>query len=170
MPTDLEVGFEGAVWKLNPDVVQRLVFFASVLEDVPEMNTLVNGMLLTDFLSTVKAYFWCVLLAYGLLTIGLGYGILLIGLVLYLVPSVLSPVLQSREVPKCSTEFRNAVILYFTARRIIVCRSAGAIYRFVIIMGAVLVAFPWSLLILLPLMISSLLINTEKIVNTMAIK
>jgi hypothetical protein len=166
----MEVLFEGAVWKLNAEIVQQLMFYASVLEDVPEVNTLVNGFLLSDFISGVKAYFWGVLLTWAFVSIGLARGILLAGLVLYLLPSFFSPVLRAREVRKCSNEFRNAVILYFTARRIYVSRSRGAMYTFVVFLCAIMAAWPYCLPVLLPLLLSSLLIKTEKMVNTMAIK
>jgi hypothetical protein len=130
-----------------------------------------DGLLFMDFLSVLKAYFWLLLFVWAVLSIGLTRGFFVLAVVVGLAPSFVRPVSIGRPFRRESREFRQALILYFTCRRVYVYRSWGQFFRFVVFLVILFTAAPKPVIIVvLPLLLSSLLITTEGIVNRMQIK
>jgi hypothetical protein len=167
----LEIFFGGATWILNSDTVNTLAHYASILEDIPELGTLIDGLLFTDFLSVLKAYFWLILLFWAVLLTGVARGFCILAFIVALAPSFMGPVSMGRQIRRASREFRHALILYFTFHRVYINRAWGQFLRFVVFLVVLFTAAPKAVIVvLLPLMLSSLLITTEGIVNRMHVK
>jgi hypothetical protein len=88
-----------------------------------------------------------------------------------LAPSFLRPISSGRQIRRASHEFKDALILYFTFHRVYVNRAWGQFFRFVVFLLVLFTTAPRLVLaVVLPLMISSVLIRTEQIVNRMHIQ
>jgi hypothetical protein len=167
----LEVFFGGTTWILNSDTVNTIAHYASILDDIPELGTLMDGLLFTDFVSVLKAYFWLILLLWAVLSTGLARGFCILAFIVALAPSFMRPVFTGRQIRRASREFRHAMILYFTFHRVYINRAWGQFLRFVVFLVVLFTAAPKPVIIVvLPLMLSSVLITTEGIVNRMQVK
>lgn len=167
----LEVFFGGTTWILNSDTVNTIAHYASILDDIPELGTLMDGLLFTDFVSVLKAYFWLILLFWAVLSTGLARGFCILAFIVGLAPSFMRPVFTGRQIRRASREFQHAMILYFTFHRVYINRAWGQFLRFVVALVVLFTAAPKAVIIVvLPLMMSSVLITTEGIVNRMQVK
>jgi hypothetical protein len=166
----LHVFFGETTWILKPETTAAIAYYASVFEDVPELTTLVDGLLLVDFLSTAKAYFMFALLVWAFLAIGVTGGLVLLAFLVSLGPSFIGPILRGREIKKNSKEFHHALIIYFTIHRVLVYRAFSPIFRFAVFWGIVFTAAPRAAILLVPMILSSILITTEGIILDMHFK
>jgi hypothetical protein len=166
----LEVFYGGTTWILKPETVATIAHYASIFEDVPELTTLIDGLLLVDFLATAKAYFWFALLVWAFLAIGITSGLVLLALLISHGPSLVRPILHGRTIKKNSKEFRHALIIYFTSHRVFVYRAFGPIFRFAVFWAIVFTAAPRAAIFLVPMILSSILITTEGLILEMHFK
>ena len=79
----MHVAFQGATWDLNKDVVDKIGHYSGLFEDIPELNTFMRGLLLSDIHSAVKAYFWCYVLIWPLLQLGTSFAAIFIAGVIF---------------------------------------------------------------------------------------
>jgi hypothetical protein len=167
----LEIYFGATAWILNSDTVNTIAHYASILDDIPELCTLIDGLLFMDFLSVLKAYFWLLLFFWAVLAMGITRGFLILAFIVGLAPSFMRPVSIGRHIRRASREFRHALILYFTFHRIYVYRSWGKFFRFIVFLVILFTAAPKIVITaFLPLTMSSILITTEGVVDRMQIK
>lgn len=168
----MDVSFQGVTWELNKETAETIFHYAAILKDVPELNTLIDGFVIKDFLSAVKSYFWCIILLWPILQLGTVYSIISFSALAYIVPTLVGERIQWRgTVDKYSRQMKNALIIYFSFHRLKVSMTAGKSFVLVTFIVVMLISFPrWLIPVIFAMMISSIAIQTEIYVNQMTIK
>lgn len=168
----MHVAFQGATWDLNKDVTDKIAHYSGILEDIPELNTFMCGLLLSDIRTAVKSYFWCYILIWPLLQLGTSMAMIFSAILIYVIPTLVKERTNyQREVKKHTVEMRNALILFFTSHRLKVYGSVGKMFIVIVISFILLTVLPtWLLPLVITIVISSLLIQTETYVNQMQIQ
>lgn len=168
----MHVAFQGATWDLNKEVVDKISHYSGILEDIPELNTFMNGLLLSDVPSAFKAYLWSYIIIWPLFQLGKSMAAIFIALLIYIFPTLLKERTNfKREINKHRKEMRNALIFFFTGHRLRVYGSVGKMFVVVVMSYIALTVLPsWLLPLIITMILSSLLIQTEVYVNEMNIQ
>ena len=168
----MHVSFQGVTWELDKGTADTIFHYAAILEDVPELNTMIDGLVIKDFLSAAKSYFWCFIILWPILQLGRLYSIIGFAALAYIVPTlVVERINRQGTVGKHTKQMKNALIIYFSFHRLNVFMTAGKAFMLVTTIVIVLVAFPsWLIPVIFALMMSSICIQTEIYVNQMSVK
>lgn len=168
--SQLSISFQGATWNLNQDTYDTIIKYAALLEDVPQLNTFVNGFLLHDALTSFKSYFWAYIFFYTLMSMNKAFALVFFSFFFFCITIFVTKPDRNYQLVKSSPYLRTALILYFTYHRIEVYMSWRKAYLLITILLFIFIFFPTFIAAMLfPIAFSSLLIKTELLVNFMRI-
>ncbi|OHT08770.1 hypothetical protein TRFO_22692 [Tritrichomonas foetus] len=168
--SQLSISFEGATWNLKQETYDTIIKYAALLEDVPQLNTFVNGFLLNDYLTSFKSFFWAYLFFFTLMSMNKAFALVFFSFFFFCVTLFVSKPDKNYPLVKSSPFLRTALLLYFTYHRIEVYMSWRKAYLVFTLCLFVFIAFPTFLsAMMFPIIFSSLLVRTEMLVNYMRI-
>ena len=166
----ISISFEGATWDLKQETQDTIVKYAALLQDVPQLNTFVNGFLLNDYLTSFKSFFWSYLFFYTLMSMNKAFALAFFSFFFFCVTLFVSKPEKNYTFGRSSPYLRTALLLYFTYHRIEVYMSFRKAYLIFTLIIFVFIGFPTFIsAMLFPILISSLLVRTEMLVNYMRI-
>lgn len=166
----MQIGFQGANWVLNQDTVNVIAKYNSLFIDSPELSNFIYGFLWLDKVQSVQTYFWVIISIWSLLKIGGCYAVILLAFAIYCISFFLPKHNDDFVLTKKTKEFYLAMILFFTHHRIKVYMTPKKGFLIIVVLLFISLVLPKIVAaFLFPIIISSLLIQTENLVDYMNI-
>lgn len=164
----LSIVYEGAIWNLNSEICNTILKYASIIEEVPQLNTFINGFLLSDYLIAFRSYFWTYLFFYTLMSLNKAFALVFLSFFFFITTIFFSKSSKQYVLDKSSPYLRTALLLYITYHRIEVFMSFRKGYLAITILLFIFIFLPkFIAAMIFPIAFSSILVKTEMLVNYM---
>ena len=164
----LTIFFDGGDWKLHQEQSDYIIQLTCMLKDIPELCDFVQGFLCNDYSAVLKSYFITFLFIYLAASLHAALALALLSFFLYFAFIFATQKVEVKQVAPSDIELFIAMNIYFTYRRIYVYLSKEKAFLAIAIFLFVFLALkPFFIGIIIPMTISSLLIQTESNVSRM---
>ena len=167
----LNIFFDGGNWKLRQQQSDYLIQLTCMLKDIPELCGFLQGFLCNDYNLILRSYFITFLFVYVTASLQPALSLALIAFLIYIAFIFVTQKIEMRPIAPSDIELFIAMNIYFTYRRIAVymCKEKAFLAIFIFLF-VFLALKPFFIGIVIPLTISSLLIQTEEKVSRMRVQ